>query len=211
MGAASRAAAARAAAAAAGAAGPRAGLRFGARAGVPCGARLSAAGSGTGLWEAPGSGTGLWEAPGSGAWGGSVPAAAGRTRALAGSGASGGEFGDADFHREADEVLEMMLETFEDLLESPVGEGLAGETDVTLAAGVLELKLGDKGTYVLNKQAPNRQVWMSSPVSGPLRYDYHTPSGNWVYTHDGSFLHLRLEEELEGLLGVPVEMPCAPP
>ena len=202
MGSAARAAAARAAAAAAGAAGPRAGLRFGARMGVPCGARrLSAAGSGTGLWEAPGSG----------AWGGSVPAAAGWTRALAGSGASGGEFGDMDFHREADEVLEMMLETFEDLLESPVGEGLAGETDVTLAAGVLELKLGDKGTYVLNKQAPNRQVWMSSPVSGPLRYDYHTPSGNWVYTHDGSFLHLRLEEELEGLLGVPVEMPCAPP
>ena len=169
---------------------------------MPCGARrLSAVGSGQGQWAALGSG----------AWGATIPAAAGRARALAGSGPSGGEFGDVDFHREADEVLEMILETFEDLLESPAGEGLAGETDVTLAAGVLELKLGDRGTYVLNKQAPNRQIWMSSPVSGPLRYDYHTPSGNWVYTHDGSFLHLRLEEELEGLLGVPVEMPCVPP
>ena len=26
------------------------------------------------------------------------------------------------------------------------------------------MKLGDKGTYVINKQAPNQQIWMSSPV-----------------------------------------------
>ncbi|XP_042009263.1 frataxin, mitochondrial-like [Salvia splendens] len=29
---------------------------------------------------------------------------------------------------------------------------------------VLTLKLGDLGTYVINKQTPNRQIWMSSPV-----------------------------------------------
>ena len=32
-------------------------------------------------------------------------------------------------------------------------------------SGVLTLSLGlGKGTYVLNKQAPNRQLWLSSPV-----------------------------------------------
>ena len=32
-------------------------------------------------------------------------------------------------------------------------------------SGVLTLALGPgKGTYVLNKQAPNRQLWLSSPV-----------------------------------------------
>lgn len=32
-------------------------------------------------------------------------------------------------------------------------------------SGVLTLSLGiSKGTYVLNKQAPNRQLWLSSPV-----------------------------------------------
>ncbi len=30
--------------------------------------------------------------------------------------------------------------------------------------GVLTVKLGQKGTYVINKQTPNRQIWMSSPV-----------------------------------------------
>ena len=29
---------------------------------------------------------------------------------------------------------------------------------------VLTLKLGCLGTYVLNKQTPNRQIWLSSPV-----------------------------------------------
>lgn len=30
--------------------------------------------------------------------------------------------------------------------------------------GVLTIKLGKRGTFVLNKQAPNRQIWLSSPV-----------------------------------------------
>lgn len=30
--------------------------------------------------------------------------------------------------------------------------------------GVLTLDLGSRGTYVLNKQAPNHQIWSSSPV-----------------------------------------------
>ena len=30
--------------------------------------------------------------------------------------------------------------------------------------GVLTVKLGAHGTYVYNKQTPNRQIWMSSPI-----------------------------------------------
>ena len=29
-----------------------------------------------------------------------------------------------------------------------------------------------KGTWVINKQPPNRQVWLSSPISGPRRFDW---------------------------------------
>uniref|UniRef100_A0A914RUA2 Frataxin n=1 Tax=Parascaris equorum TaxID=6256 RepID=A0A914RUA2_PAREQ len=36
--------------------------------------------------------------------------------------------------------------------------------------GVITAKVGrDKGTYVINKQTPNRQIWLSSPISGPKR------------------------------------------
>lgn len=31
-------------------------------------------------------------------------------------------------------------------------------------SGVLTVKLGRHGTYVINKQTPNRQIWLSSPV-----------------------------------------------
>lgn len=35
---------------------------------------------------------------------------------------------------------------------------------MTRQSGVLTLKLGDKGTYVINKQPPNKQIWLSSPI-----------------------------------------------
>ena len=35
---------------------------------------------------------------------------------------------------------------------------------LTFQNQVLTLRLGDLGTYVVNKQTPNRQIWLSSPV-----------------------------------------------
>lgn len=44
--------------------------------------------------------------------------------------------------------------------------------DVSYSMGVITAKVGrDKGTYVINKQTPNRQIWLSSPISGPKRQD----------------------------------------
>jgi frataxin len=62
------------------------------------------------------------------------------------------------------------------------------------------------GTYVINKQPPNKQIWLSSPISGPKRYDYVGSDENqrvgggggeeWVYLRDGSSLTELLREEL---------------
>ena len=35
---------------------------------------------------------------------------------------------------------------------------------VAMQQGVLTVKLGSHGTYVYNKQTPNRQIWLSSPL-----------------------------------------------
>lgn len=60
--------------------------------------------------------------------------------------------------------LEDLCSYFEELLEE------IPDADVALSDGVLTVKLGqDKGTYVINRQTPNRQIWLSSPVSGPKR------------------------------------------
>lgn len=36
--------------------------------------------------------------------------------------------------------------------------------DVSFSSGVLSFSLGDKGTFVVNKQTPNKQIWLSSPL-----------------------------------------------
>lgn len=67
----------------------------------------------------------------------------------------------------------------------------------------MTIKLGAQfGTYVINRQTPNRQIWLSSPSSGPKRYDYI--NDNWIYKHDGVSLHELLQNELQNLTSVDV-------
>uniref|UniRef100_A0A0K0D7Z5 Nucleotid_trans domain-containing protein n=1 Tax=Angiostrongylus cantonensis TaxID=6313 RepID=A0A0K0D7Z5_ANGCA len=49
------------------------------------------------------------------------------------------------------------------------------------------------GTYVINKQTPNRQLWLSSPVSGPKRFDL--VNDRWIYSHDKETLDSLLTRE----------------
>ncbi|KAH1466717.1 hypothetical protein KXX58_004890 [Aspergillus fumigatus] len=79
-----------------------------------------------------------------------------------------------------------------------------------LNAGVMNISVPGVGTYVLNKQPPNKQIWLSSPISGPKRYDWvlegdqmhekqdTRPFGNgqWIYLRDGSNLTDLLNAEL---------------
>jgi frataxin len=100
---------------------------------------------------------------------------------------------DTLFHRVADE----MLENLQDRVEQWGEDADLDDFDFAAEAGVVTIALGDgKGTYVINKQGPNRQIWVSSPVSGPLRYDYHEGTKTWVYKRDGSAMHERLRDEL---------------
>uniref|UniRef100_A0A1I8G240 ferroxidase n=1 Tax=Macrostomum lignano TaxID=282301 RepID=A0A1I8G240_9PLAT len=98
-----------------------------------------------------------------------------------------------DFEHVTDEVLERIADKVDDLLSKSAD---SSDYDVTLASGVLTLSLGEHGTYVINKQTPNRQIWLSSPTSGPKRFDYSADSGEWTYSHDGSKLHQLLTKEL---------------
>jgi len=75
------------------------------------------------------------------------------------------------------ELSEHTLEDLVDRIEAFV-EGLDLEdADVSYSQGVLSLKLGPLGTYVLNKQTPNRQIWMSSPVRCEAPASQHAARG----------------------------------
>ena len=66
--------------------------------------------------------------------------------------------------------------------------------------GVLNVVVGSSGTFVLNKQAPNLQLWLSSPVSGPLRYNWVSEAAAWHNSRD--------EHELLDLLAADFETLC---
>ncbi|KAK7544107.1 arabinogalactan endo-1,4-beta-galactosidase [Phyllosticta citribraziliensis] len=105
------------------------------------------------------------------------------------------------YHELADEYLEALQAKLEE--KSDAGEGV----EVEYSAGVLTIEIPGAGTYVLNKQPPNKQIWLSSPVTGPKRYDWLVVGegmtqkegaglGEWVYLRDGSNLTDLLRKEL---------------
>ena len=55
--------------------------------------------------------------------------------------------------------------------------------------------------FVLNKQGPNKQLWLSSPIRGPLRYDFCMQMTSWRNTRDGHELLPALSEDVEQLTG----------
>ena len=96
-----------------------------------------------------------------------------------------------NYVRMSNETMESLNDRFSELIEDH--DSLMG-ADTNLADGVLTVKLNEHGTYVINKQTPNQQIWVSSPVSGPYRYDIFRNS--WVYKHTGETLHALLDREL---------------
>ena len=107
-----------------------------------------------------------------------------------------------EYHSLSNSYIDTLVSILEQLQEE------RGDVDCEYSAGVLTLYFPPNGTYVLNKQPPNKQIWLSSPVSGPKRYDYvknkGLPGGDWVYSRDGSRLSELLERELGVGVGVGV-------
>ncbi|KAK3823399.1 MAG: hypothetical protein J3Q66DRAFT_279371 [Benniella sp.] len=110
---------------------------------------------------------------------------------------------DDDYHEASDVSMDRMVEYFEDLGDEHEIPGY----DVEYQSGVLTIKLGDKGTYVINKQPPNKQLWLSSPTTGPKRYDYDANHKTWFYSRDHHTLKSLLDSEISEAIGIQVEVP----
>jgi len=80
------------------------------------------------------------------------------------------------------------------------------DADVDLRGGILTIALEDGRQYVINKHAPNRQIWMSSPVSGASHYEHDPATGDWRSTRGGDPLVPRLARELAELTGTAIAL-----
>lgn len=72
-----------------------------------------------------------------------------------------------EFDRLSEESLHNLTDFFDSL---PDRVKTDKDYDVSYSMGVLTVQVTPLvGTYVINKQTPNRQIWLSSPISGPKR------------------------------------------
>lgn len=112
-------------------------------------------------------------------------------------------FTHAPFNNNADGYLEVLQQEVEEL-NSDLSE------DVNLSDGVLEIDT-KSGKFVINKQAPKMQLWLSSPFSGPRHYDMVAKEGSedvvWKCDKDGHNLSDRLATELTKALGKAFKLP----
>ncbi|ODV85145.1 hypothetical protein CANARDRAFT_199102 [[Candida] arabinofermentans NRRL YB-2248] len=93
------------------------------------------------------------------------------------------------YHNAADDTLELIycdLDTFFD-------SNNISTADVEESSGILTINTTE-GSYVINKQPPNKQIWFSSPLSGPKRFDLL--DGEWVSLRDNIKLYDILKEEM---------------
>jgi frataxin len=107
------------------------------------------------------------------------------------------------YHRLADHLLDHLHDSIDTIIDQ---HPQADSFDTSLSMGVLTVKLSSLGTFVINKQPPNLQVWLSSPVSGPSRYDYDDTRKEWVYKRNNKELVGVLNEELTTLFKQPVRI-----
>ena len=104
---------------------------------------------------------------------------------------------DSSFIKLADETLASLMHNIEDVL--------GDRADIDLQDGILTIDLDEGGSYVVNKHLPNRQIWLSSPLSGAANFAYD-PQRGWVVTRGDDTLHALLEQEIATVTGTTVAL-----
>lgn len=105
---------------------------------------------------------------------------------------------DSQYNAISNEYLETLSDDLEELAEN------FPNIDAELTQGVMTVTVAPGMTYVINKQPPNKQIWLLSPYSGPKRYDLI--GGKWITLRDNSGLSDLLRQELAEVLGEDVEL-----
>ncbi|VEU20046.1 DEKNAAC100410 [Brettanomyces naardenensis] len=99
-----------------------------------------------------------------------------------------------EYRHLADGTLELISTDVEDFFE----DKNILDADVENSAGIVSINTTE-GTYVINKQPPNKQLWLSSPLSGPKRFDYL--NGQWTCLRNKERLFDILQSEMNEIYG----------
>ena len=72
--------------------------------------------------------------------------------------------------------------------------------NIVFSDGVLKITLAKNKNFVLNIQRPNLQLWLSSPISGPQRFEFDLNSQKWKNNRNSEDLLEILNKELNDIL-----------
>lgn len=95
---------------------------------------------------------------------------------------------ESEFHRAADAVLARIESSLED----------AGDLDVSLESGILDVECPDGSRVIVNRQTPNREIWVAARSGG---FHFRFVDGEWRDTRSGLELFASLARVIEAQSG----------
>ncbi|MBI3503411.1 MAG: iron donor protein CyaY [Proteobacteria bacterium] len=104
---------------------------------------------------------------------------------------------DREFAAQADATLQKLQDAIEHALAD-------ADPEIELRGGILTVELADGGQFVVNRHAPTRQIWVSSPVSGAMHFAWDKAGGHWRSTRGPDILETRLAADLAAATGLSV-------
>ena len=99
---------------------------------------------------------------------------------------------ESDFHRAVDAVLERV--------ESSLAE--QDELDIDLEGGVLTVTCPDESRIIVNRQTPNREIWVAARSGG---FHFRFEGGEWRDTRSGDELFASLRRVVAAQSGAQLD------
>ena len=84
--------------------------------------------------------------------------------------------------RNLSSFINLVDKSLTNIFESIVDKNYNFIEDLDLSNGILKIDLKNNKAYIINIQKNNKQTWLSSPFSGPKRFEYI--NNEWVDIHN---------------------------
>ena len=105
------------------------------------------------------------------------------------------------------EEADRMLNDIQYLLETDQVDNTGLIDDIDYSDGILKIVIPHQGTWVLNSHSFTKQIWVSSPISGPSKYNYHQEENLWLGERYKNSLIQLIEEEMSTTLKLSIQFP----
>jgi len=106
---------------------------------------------------------------------------------------------DTEFIAATDRILSTIGAALDAALEDS-----AADLDWSLNEGVLEIECGDASKLIVNRHAPNREIWVAARAGG---FHFRPIDGRWRDTRSGAELGAALADLLRTQAGIALTLP----